>query len=332
MGKVKTVYRCEQCGTDHPKWAGQCSDCGEWNSLTEVRIEPVVSHRAKPMGGGYAGQAANVTLLNQITVSNETRLATGIGEFDRVLGGGLVTGSVVLIGGDPGIGKSTILLQTATHMAAAKNSALYVTGEESLSQVALRANRLDLATDKLQVMAETCVERICDTLAQLRPAVAILDSIQTLYTETLQSAPGGVSQIRESAALLTRFAKNSGTALFLVGHVTKEGALAGPRVLEHMVDCVLYFEGQSDSRYRMIRAVKNRFGAVNELGVFGMRDYFREILPVLGHEVVVAARTGKELVERCRAERPDLVITDIKMPDMQGPSSIAKAIPRHRCI
>lgn len=261
MGKVKTVYRCEQCGTDHPKWAGQCSDCGEWNSLTEVRIEPVVSHRAKPMGGGYAGQAANVTLLNQITVSNETRLATGIGEFDRVLGGGLVTGSVVLIGGDPGIGKSTILLQTATHMAAAKNSALYVTGEESLSQVALRANRLDLATDKLQVMAETCVERICDTLAQLRPAVAILDSIQTLYTETLQSAPGGVSQIRESAALLTRFAKNSGTALFLVGHVTKEGALAGPRVLEHMVDCVLYFEGQSDSRYRMIRAVKNRFGA-----------------------------------------------------------------------
>lgn len=207
MGKVKTVYRCEQCGTDHPKWAGQCSDCGEWNSLTEVRIEPVVSHRAKPMGGGYAGQAANVTLLNQITVSNETRLATGIGEFDRVLGGGLVTGSVVLIGGDPGIGKSTILLQTATHMAAAKNSALYVTGEESLSQVALRANRLDLATDKLQVMAETCVERICDTLAQLRPAVAILDSIQTLYTETLQSAPGGVSQIRESAALLTRFAK-----------------------------------------------------------------------------------------------------------------------------
>ncbi|MEG2433109.1 MAG: ATPase domain-containing protein, partial [Acinetobacter sp.] len=218
MAKVKTVYRCEQCGTDHPKWSGQCSDCGEWNSLTEVRIEPVVAHRAKAMGGGYAGQVANITTLDKIAVSSETRLQTGISEFDRVLGGGLVTGSVVLIGGDPGIGKSTILLQTATHMAAANSSALYVTGEESLSQVALRANRLDLPTDRLQVMAETCVERICDTLAQLRPAIAILDSIQTLYTETLQSAPGGVSQIRESAALLTRFAKNSGTALFIVGH------------------------------------------------------------------------------------------------------------------
>ena len=232
MSKVKTVYRCEQCGTDHPKWAGQCIDCGEWNSLTEVRIEPTVTHRAQPKtGGGYAGQAAKITTLNKVSVSHETRLMTGIGEFDRVLGGGLVTGSVVLIGGDPGIGKSTILLQTATHMASAQSAALYVTGEESLSQVSLRSHRLDLPTDHLKVMAETCVERICEVLAQERPAVAILDSIQTLYTETLQSAPGGVSQIRESAALLTRFAKNSGTALFLVGHVTKEGALAGPRVL-----------------------------------------------------------------------------------------------------
>jgi DNA repair protein RadA/Sms len=224
MSKVKTVYRCEQ-GADHPKWAGQCSECGEWNSLTEVRLEPSISHRARPKVGGYAGQVANITTLNQISVSNETRLQTGISEFDRVLGGGLVTGSVVLIGGDPGIGKSTILLQTATHMASKKSSALYVTGEESLSQVALRAQRLDLPTDQLRVMAETCVERICEVLAQERPAVAILDSIQTLYTETLQSAPGGVSQIRESAALLTRFAKNSGTALFIVGHVTKEGRL-----------------------------------------------------------------------------------------------------------
>ncbi len=226
MSKVKTVYRCEQCGTDHPKWSGQCSECGEWNSLLEVRVEPASSHRAKPKLGGYAGQTSAVTILNQISVSHETRVATGIGEFDRVLGGGLVTGSVVLIGGDPGIGKSTILLQTATYMASSNSSALYVTGEESLSQVALRAQRLDLPTDKLKVMAETCVERICEILAQERPAVAILDSIQTLYTETLQSAPGGVSQIRESAALLTRFAKHSGTALFIVGHVTKEGALA----------------------------------------------------------------------------------------------------------
>ena len=185
MAKAKSVYRCEQCGADHPKWSGQCSECGEWNSLTEVSIVPAVTHRAQPkIAGGYAGQASTITTLNQVSVSHETRLPTGISEFDRVLGGGLVTGSVVLIGGDPGIGKSTILLQTATHMASAKNPALYVTGEESLSQVALRAQRLDLPTDQLKVMAETCVERICEVLAQQRPAVAILDSIQTLYTET----------------------------------------------------------------------------------------------------------------------------------------------------
>ncbi|HQZ58668.1 MAG TPA: ATPase domain-containing protein, partial [Acinetobacter sp.] len=206
MSKTKTVYRCQQCGADHPKWSGQCAECGEWNCLTEVRLEPTVSHRARPQVGGYAGQTAQVTTLNQIPVSSETRLGTGIGEFDRVLGGGLVTGSVVLIGGDPGIGKSTILLQTATYMASKKSTALYVTGEESLSQVALRAQRLDLATDQLKVMAETCVERICEVLSHEKPVVAILDSIQTLYTETLQSAPGGVSQIRESAALLPRFA------------------------------------------------------------------------------------------------------------------------------
>ncbi|MEC7118363.1 MAG: DNA repair protein RadA [Pseudomonadota bacterium] len=273
MSKVKTNYVCQSCGATYPKWAGQCVDCGEWNSIIEAKPEPTVTHRGKPKAGGYAGQAAAVTRLNQVSVSRETRMPTGISEFDRVLGGGLVTGSVVLIGGDPGIGKSTILLQTATHMAQHQDtSALYITGEESLSQVALRANRLELPTDRLNVMAETCVETICATLHQEQPAVAILDSIQTLYTETLQSAPGGVAQIRESAALLTRYAKQTGTALFLVGHVTKEGALAGPRVLEHMVDCVLYFEGESDSRFRMIRAVKNRFGAVNELGVFAMTD------------------------------------------------------------
>lgn len=277
MSKAKTIYSCQHCGTNHPKWSGQCSDCGEWNSLVEARHESAPTHRAKTgtLSNGYAGQASQVTKLNKVSMSKEARLSTGISEFDRVLGGGLVTGSVVLIGGDPGIGKSTILLQTLTHMADNKEGpsrALYVTGEESLSQVALRAQRLDLPTDHLNVMAETCVETICATLAQEKPAVAVLDSIQTLYTESLQSAPGGVAQIRESAALLTRFAKNSGTSLFLVGHVTKEGALAGPRVLEHMVDCVLYFEGESDSRFRMIRAVKNRFGAVNELGVFAMTD------------------------------------------------------------
>lgn len=335
MAKAKTVYRCEQCGADHSKWAGQCSECGEWNSLTEVVVEPAVNHRAKPnLGGGYAGQAANITTLNKVSVSHETRLPTGIGEFDRVLGGGLVTGSVVLIGGDPGIGKSTILLQTATHMASANSAALYVTGEESLSQVALRAQRLDLPTDRLKVMAETCVERICEVLAHERPAVAILDSIQTLYTETLQSAPGGVSQIRESAALLTRFAKNSGTALFLVGHVTKEGALAGPRVLEHMVDCVLYFEGQSDSRYRMIRAVKNRFGAVNELGVFGMTD--KGLREVANPSAIFLSRydeaiPGSIVMISREGTRPLLVEVQALVDDAHGqPRRVALGLEQNR--
>lgn len=335
MAKVKTIYRCEQCGSDHPKWAGQCGECGEWNCLTEIRIEPVSNHRAKVnIGGGYAGQSANITTLDKVTVSNETRLATGISEFDRVLGGGLVTGSVVLIGGDPGIGKSTILLQTATYMADGNSSALYVTGEESLSQVALRASRLDLPTNKLKVMAETCVERICEVLAHERPAIAVLDSIQTLYTETLQSAPGGVSQIRESAALLTRFAKNSGTALFIVGHVTKEGALAGPRVLEHMVDCVLYFEGQSDSRYRMIRAVKNRFGAVNELGVFGMTD--KGLREVANPSAIFLSRydeaiPGSVVMISREGTRPLLVEVQALVDDAQGqPRRVALGLEQNR--
>ncbi|MFT4020133.1 MAG: DNA repair protein RadA [Acinetobacter sp.] len=347
MSKAKTVYKCEQCGANHPKWAGQCSECGEWNSLVESRIEPATTHRAKAQfSGGYAGQAAQVTTLNQVSISRESRLETGISEFDRVLGGGLVEGSVVLIGGDPGIGKSTILLQTATHMAKTAQlspvnkvndnacAALYVTGEESLSQVALRAQRLDLPTDQLKVMAETCVERICETLAQLRPAVAILDSIQTLYTETLQSAPGGVSQIRESAALLTRFAKNSGTALFIVGHVTKEGSLAGPRVLEHMVDCVLYFEGQSDSRYRMIRAVKNRFGAVNELGVFGMTD--KGLREVANPSAIFLSRydeaiPGSVVMISREGTRPLLVEVQALVDDAQGqPRRVALGLEQNR--
>lgn len=273
MSKVKTQYVCQQCGTVHSKWAGQCTDCGEWNTLIESKTEAAASrHRgASPAGGGYAGMAAPVTRLKDVNLTQHTRTSSGVSEFDRVLGGGVVNGSVVLIGGDPGIGKSTLLLQTATYMAQA-SPALYVTGEESLSQVALRASRLDLPLDGLDVMAETNVETICATLSQLQPGMAVIDSIQTLFTEAIQSAPGGVAQIRESAALLTRYAKQTGTALFLVGHVTKEGSLAGPRVLEHMVDAVLYFEGEADSRFRMIRAIKNRFGAVNELGVFAMTD------------------------------------------------------------
>lgn len=343
MSKVKTQYACQQCGTTHPKWSGQCSDCGEWNCLVESKSEPASTHRAKAgiVAGGYAGQASSVTKLNKISMARETRLSTGISEFDRVLGGGLVTGSVVLIGGDPGIGKSTILLQTMTHMAeqAGKDTesitrALYVTGEESLSQVALRAQRLDLPTHHLSVMAETCVETICATLAQEKPVVAVLDSIQTLYTESLQSAPGGVAQIRESAALLTRYAKNSGTALFLVGHVTKEGALAGPRVLEHMVDCVLYFEGESDSRFRMIRAVKNRFGAVNELGVFAMTD--RGLREVPNPSAIFLSRydeaiPGSIVMVSREGTRPLLVEVQALVDDAHGqPRRVALGLDQNR--
>lgn len=281
MSKSKSSYVCQHCGAHFGKWSGQCSDCGEWNSLVEAPNVSLPHHNktnartAHSNKGNYAGVQSGIIALNAVSVTMDTRLPTGIGEFDRVLGGGLVAGSVVLIGGDPGIGKSTILLQIATTMAKVDSlagSGLYVTGEESLSQVAMRAQRLGLPTDRLMVLAETNVEIICHALTQEQPAIAVIDSIQTLYTDAISSAPGGVSQIKESAAILTRYAKQTGTALFLVGHVTKEGALAGPRVLEHMVDTVLYFEGQSDSRFRMIRAVKNRFGAVNELGIFGMTD------------------------------------------------------------
>lgn len=265
---AKTLYVCSACSAECAKWAGQCSDCGAWNTIVEQVRAPALKG---PRAGGYAGQAGAVTVLGEVSIVAETRTATGLGELDRVLGGGLVAGSVVLIGGDPGIGKSTILLQTLTHLAASM-PALYITGEESLAQVAMRAQRLELPTGQLRMMAETSVEVIIATAQVEKPRVLVVDSIQTLYTEALTSAPGGVSQIRESAALLTRYAKQSGCALFLVGHVTKDGSLAGPRVLEHMVDCVLYFEGEADSRFRLIRAVKNRFGAVNELGVFAMTD------------------------------------------------------------
>ncbi|OUY08196.1 DNA repair protein RadA [Acinetobacter populi] len=335
MSKAKTVYRCEHCGTDHPKWVGQCPDCGEWNSLVEARLENVTPHRAKSgiKTGGYAGQTSQITTLDQIQLSRESRTSTGISEFDRVLGGGLVMGSVVLIGGDPGIGKSTILLQTATYMAS-QQPALYITGEESLSQVAMRAKRLDLPLNALKVMAETCVERICEVLAHERPQMAVLDSIQTLYTETIQSAPGGVSQIRESAAILTRFAKHTGTSLFIVGHVTKEGALAGPRVLEHMVDCVLYFEGQSDSRYRMIRAVKNRFGAVNELGVFGMTD--KGLKEVANPSAIFLSRydeaiPGSVVMISREGTRPLLVEVQALVDDAHGqPRRVALGLEQNR--
>ena len=268
--QAKTIYVCNECGAQSPKWAGQCADCGAWNTLQEALAAPA----AKPESryACYAGDAAaRIRHLSEVVAAQTERMPTGLNELDRVLGGGLVTGSVVLIGGDPGIGKSTLLVQ-ALALLSEKMPALYVSGEESAEQISLRAQRLGLPTERLRLLTETCVERILGLIDKDRPRVLVLDSIQTFYTESLQSAPGSVAQVRESAARLVRFAKQTGTSLFLVGHVTKEGALAGPRVLEHMVDTVLYFEGESGGPFRLIRAIKNRFGAVNELGVFAMTD------------------------------------------------------------
>ena len=273
--KTRTAYVCGECGAEYTKWQGQCSECGAWNTLGQVVIESAADTASAPAArrGGWAGKVdpPKVTALKDVVHQEEVRTTTGIGEFDRVLGGGLVDGAVVLVGGDPGIGKSTLLLQALARMAGTLPG-LYVTGEESLGQVAGRAARLGLPLDGLVALAETCVERILEQAVQAKPRVIVADSVQTLWTESLTAAPGSVSQVRESAARLVRYAKETGTAIFLVGHVTKEGGIAGPRVLEHMVDAVLYFEGDGGSRFRVLRAFKNRFGAVNELGVFAMAD------------------------------------------------------------
>lgn len=265
--KTKTQYVCNDCGATSAKWSGQCNDCGAWNTYTEMAIQV---KKAKQQG--FAGTTkADIVELSQVEAKQTERLTTGVSELDRVLGSGLVPGSVVLIGGDPGIGKSTLLLQTVAQLAK-NHSTLYVTGEESLAQVGIRADRLGLRSAPIKLLAETEVETILNLATPLKPNVIVIDSIQTIFTQQLQSAPGCVAQVRESAQILVQFAKATGTAVFLVGHVNKDGAIAGPRVLEHMVDTVLYFEGQKDSRFRILRAVKNRFGAVNEMGIFGMTD------------------------------------------------------------
>lgn len=271
MVKAKIHYSCSACGAQLSKWAGQCPDCEAWNTMVET-----VLHNTSPRSGrfaGYAGSAGAVEVqsLSDVAPDDVARVPTGIGEFDRVLGGGMVAGSVVLIGGDPGIGKSTLLLQTLAALGM-RYATLYVSGEESPQQISLRAHRLKLPVDNMRLLPETRIEGIVDIALKERPQVLVVDSIQTIYTEQLQSAPGSVAQVRESAAQLVRYAKQTGVALFIVGHVTKDGQLAGPRVLEHMVDTVLYFEGDSGSRYRVVRAFKNRFGAVNELGVFAMTE------------------------------------------------------------
>ena len=266
MAKSKSIYSCTECGATSPKWQGQCPGCAEWNTLVESVAEKATGHRYESLA-----PVARLRNLSEIEASETERIPTGIAEFDRALGGGLVPGGVVLIGGDPGIGKSTLLLQALSLLSSACK-VLYVSGEESGEQIALRARRLGLDSHALQLMAEINLERILATLQGEKPQVAVIDSIQTLWSDQLSSAPGSVAQVRECAAQLTRLAKQTGITVILVGHVTKEGALAGPRVLEHIVDTVLYFEGDTHSSFRLVRAFKNRFGAVNELGVFAMTD------------------------------------------------------------
>lgn len=271
MAKDKSVYECSECGDKHSKWQGKCNSCGAWNSLVEV-VEVNTSKSAVNNRFNALNQQSQVVNLDQISAQDVSREVTGIGELDRVLGGGFAQGSVVLLGGDPGIGKSTLLLQTLA-LIAPKNKVLYVTGEESVQQIALRAKRLEVQSHpNLRLMSEIRIEAILPQVDIEKPDVLVIDSIQTAYSDMLQSAPGSVAQVRECSSVLTRLAKSRQIVVILVGHVTKDGAIAGPRVLEHIVDTVLYFEGEQHSNFRMLRSVKNRFGAVNELGIFAMTD------------------------------------------------------------
>ena len=261
--KVKTVFVCQNCGFESSKWTGACPSCHEWNSMVEERVKPETK-RARE------GAKALPLALNEIEAGVEDRMSCGIGELDRVLGGGIVRGSLMLLGGDPGIGKSTLLLQVCRNLSNLGHYALYVSGEESPRQIKMRAERLKVKTEKLKILSETSLDDIVDIISREKPELVIIDSIQTMYSEGVGAAPGSVSQIRETTAVLLRIAKDLGISIFIIGHVTKEGAVAGPRVLEHMVDTVLYFEGDSKGSYRILRGVKNRFGSTDEIGVFEM--------------------------------------------------------------
>lgn len=265
MARTKTLFACQKCGSQSPKWLGKCPDCGSWNTMAE-EIEVPASTSL------ISAEPSKPIRLSEVTRNAEKRLSCGISEFDRVLGGGLVPGSMVLIGGDPGIGKSTLLLQASAHLAETSGNVLYLSAEESAEQIKLRAGRMGVEAENLYILTETCIEKAAAHIKSLKPKAVIIDSIQTVYTSALESAPGSVSQVRESAGKLMTLAKSSGIPMFLVGHVTKDGALAGPRVLEHLVDTVLYFEGDAGHAYRILRAVKNRFGSTNEIGVFEMKD------------------------------------------------------------
>jgi DNA repair protein RadA/Sms len=271
--KIKTVFYCQSCGYESSKWMGQCPGCKEWNTFVEETVKPVAkSSRAGISSASANGEYTKPQSLSEIVMNDEERADTHIGELNRVLGGGLVRGSLILVGGDPGIGKSTILLQVAGNLSADKKEVLYISGEESLRQIKLRANRIGDFSDNLKFMCETNLANIEEAIQRTKPEVIVIDSIQTMYNEAVSSAPGSVSQVRESTSVLLRIAKSMNITVFIVGHVTKEGQVAGPRVLEHMVDTVLYFEGDRHASYRILRAVKNRFGSTNEIGVFEMQE------------------------------------------------------------
>jgi DNA repair protein RadA/Sms len=320
MAKAKTIYSCTECGGQTPKWQGQCPHCGEWNTLVETVAETLPTAGKNRFSS--LASSGQLQQLASVEAKEISRTATGIAEFDRVLGGGLVEGGVVLIGGDPGIGKSTLLLQTLAHLAPTRK-VLYVSGEESAQQIALRAKRLALDAREVHLLPEIQLEKIQATVANEKPDVVVIDSIQTVYSEQLTSAPGSVAQVRECAAQLTRVAKSNGVTMILVGHVTKEGALAGPRVLEHIVDTVLYFEGDTHSSFRLVRAFKNRFGAVNELGVFAMTE--KGLREVSNPSALFLSQHGEQVPGSCvmvtqEGTRPLLVEIQALLDEAHSPS------------
>ena len=340
--KTKTAFVCNECGSEYSKWQGQCIDCGAWNSVVEFRLGPASRGSASRAGaqrggsgqGGFSGTLSEARVLEEIDLDEVPRFSSGMSELDRVLGGGLVPGSAILVGGNPGAGKSTLLLQTLCHLAGTM-PALYITGEESPQQVAMRAKRLKLPTDQLRLMSETGVEAIQAAAEQYQPKVLVVDSIQVVHTEELTSAPGSVSQVRECAAWLTRFAKQTGTVLILVGHVTKDGSLAGPKVLEHMIDCSILLEDTADSRFRTLRGQKNRFGAVNELGVFamtgeGMKEVKNPSAIFLNRASEPAA--GSAVVAVWEGTRPLLVEIQALVDDSQvaNPRRVAVGLEQNR--
>ncbi len=322
--KTKTVYVCQSCGSQSPRWMGKCPDCGAWNTMVEERIE-----KQKDIGGAKKSRGAGPLLLHEIQARDEDRFVTRIGELDRVLGGGIVAGSVVLIGGDPGIGKSTLVLQMLRQVSELRGKALYVSGEESPSQIKMRATRLGVKTENLYVLAETQLEEIIHAVEGLDPEVLVVDSVQTVFTSELPSAPGSVGQVREVSGRLMLNAKRTGIPTFLIGHVTKDGAIAGPRVLEHIVDTVLYFEGDKGHAFRVLRAVKNRFGSTNEIGVFEMKE--SGLAEVANPSAIFLAErpadaTGSVVVSSLEGTRPILA----ELQALVAPSKLT--MPRRTCI